>query len=279
VRREFFVEGGPEYRPAPRRRHACHRPQQSVSWIYVVCADHGQRPGVSRRPGRERGPSLELAVPSGSLRLPLAYNGKTTENLENVPWWFKGGVVLEADPAGKILWEYRHPYHHHDGRRLANGNTIVLTLETIPDHLARRVQGGLPGTEWRGGSILADAVHEVTPAGETVWTWHASEHLDPDVDHITANDRREEWTHGNAVGELADGSIILGFRNLSTVVIVSRPAGKVIWKLGPETLSHQHHPRQHPGVRQRDESPRYRPEFLPRDRGGSADEERRLGVR
>jgi hypothetical protein len=177
-------------------------------------------------------------LPNGNL----FYNGKTADNLENVPWWFKGGVVLEADPAGKILWEYRHPYHHHDGRRLANGNTIVLTLETIPDHLARRVQGGLPGTEWRGGTILADAVHEVTPAGETVWTWHAYEHLDPDADHITANDRREEWTHGNAVGELADGSIILGFRNLSTVVIVSRPEGKVIWKLGPETLSHQHHP-------------------------------------
>ena len=60
----------------------------------------------------------------------LFYSGKTRENLEDVPWWFKGGVVLEADPAGRILWEYRHPTHHHDARRLANGNTILICSRT-----------------------------------------------------------------------------------------------------------------------------------------------------
>jgi hypothetical protein len=186
--------------------------------------------------------SYGYLLPNGNL----FYNGKTKDNLENVPWWFKGGVVLEADPEGRIVWEYRNSYHHHDGRRLANGNTVVLTVESIPRALAARVQGGLPRTEGEGGAILADAVHEVTPAGEIVWTWHAYEHLDPEVDRITSNDRREEWTHANTVGELADGSIILSFRNLSTVVIVSRQTGQVVWKLGPEVLSHQHYPHELP---------------------------------
>jgi len=181
-------------------------------------------------------------LPNGNL----LYSGKTSENVDLVPWWFKGGIVLEADATGKVLWEYRHPTHHHDARRLANGNTIVLALETIPPDLAARVRGGLPGSEWKGGAILADVIHEVSPAGQIIWTWHAYEHLDPLVDIITANDKREEWTHANTVGELANGDFILSFRNLSTVVIVERKTGKIVWKIGPETLSHQHYPHELP---------------------------------
>jgi hypothetical protein len=177
-------------------------------------------------------------LPNGTL----FYSGKTGENIEGVPWWFKGGVILEADPAGRVLWEQRHSDHHHDARKLANGNILVLALEPIPPALTAKVKGGLPGTEWKNGAMLADVVREVTPNGATVWTWHAYEHLDPEVDIITANDRREEWTHANAVGELADGNVIVSFRNLSTVVIVSRRTSEIVWKLGPEVLSHQHHP-------------------------------------
>jgi len=39
----------------------------------------------------------------------LLYNGRTSEDnfLSRFP--FKGGVVLEADWNGKVLWELRHP--------------------------------------------------------------------------------------------------------------------------------------------------------------------------
>lgn len=181
--------------------------------------------------------SFGYLLPNGNL----FYNGKTTENLDGVPWWFKGGVVLEADPSGNILWEHRVPNHHHDARKLANGNVIILATELVPPALAAKVKGGLPGTE-RDGAIYADVIYEVTTSGETVWTWHAYEHLDPETDIITPHDKREEWSHANTVGELADGNLILSFRNLSTVVIVERKTGNIIWRLGRETLSHQHYP-------------------------------------
>jgi len=181
-------------------------------------------------------------LPNGNL----FYNGKTTENLAGVPWWFKGGAVLEVDPSGKIVWEYHHPDHHHDARRLANGNVIILATERIPVELAAKVQGGLPGTELPDGGILADVIHEVTPKGEIIWTWHAFEHLDPKTDILTAHDKREEWSHANSVGELADGNFLLSFRNLSTVVIVERKTGKIIWRLGRETLANQHYPNELP---------------------------------
>ena len=186
--------------------------------------------------------SYGYLLPNGNL----FYSGKTTENLDGIPWWFKGGIVLEADPSGKIVWEYRHPDHHHDARRLANGNVIILATERIPAELAAKVRGGLPGTELPDGGILADVIHEVTPEGKIIWTWHAFEHLDPETDIITSHDKREEWSHANTVGETADGNFILSFRNLSTVVIVERRTGKIIWRLGRETLSHQHYPHELP---------------------------------
>jgi hypothetical protein len=176
-------------------------------------------------------------LPNGNL----FYNGKTTENVNEVPWWFKGGVILEVDPQGKIVWEHRNPGHHHDARRLRNGNNIILALEKIPGELAAKVQGGIPGTELNG-EMFADVIYEVTPQGETIWTWHAFEHLDPATDVLTANDKREEWSHANTVGELADGNILLSFRNLSTVLIVDRNTDKIIWRVGSEVLSHQHYP-------------------------------------
>ena len=55
----------------------------------------------------------------------LFYNGRTSEEsfLNRFP--FKGGVVLEADWNGKVLWEVRHPDHHHHGILLRNGNVLL----------------------------------------------------------------------------------------------------------------------------------------------------------
>src|SRR5262249_15149036 len=54
---------------------------------------------------------------------------------------FKGGVVLEADWNGKVLWEVRHPDHHHHGILLRNGNVLLHCMGEVPEEIARRVKG------------------------------------------------------------------------------------------------------------------------------------------
>src|SRR5256714_13755330 len=73
----------------------------------------------------------------------LFYNGRTSEDnfLSRFP--FKGGVVLEADWNGKLLWEVRHPDHHHHGILLRNGNVLLHCMAEVPDDIARRVTGGM----------------------------------------------------------------------------------------------------------------------------------------
>src|SRR2546422_252569 len=95
----------------------------------------------------------------------LYYNGRYPEDnfLSRFP--FKGGVALEADWSGKVLWEVRHPGQHHDGVLLRNG-----------------------------------------------------------------------------LKELPDGDILASFRPTSTVIRISRKTSKILWKLGPPTVSGQHAP-------------------------------------
>ncbi len=174
----------------------------------------------------------------------LFYNGKvldgSTRFISTQPW--KGGVALEVDWHGRILWEVHHPDHHHDGIRLRNGNVLLLCMAPIPSDVASRVRGGIPGTEHEG-QMYGDYLVEMTTDGRTVWEWRSWEHLDPEADVITASqDRRDEWTHANTAVELPDGTIAVSFRNISTVAIVDRRAGRIVWKLGPPALAHQHAP-------------------------------------
>jgi hypothetical protein len=134
------------------------------------------------------------------------------------------------------------PDHHHDARKLSNGNVLLLCLKPLAPDIARRVQGGLPGNE-ADGVIYADYLLELTTAGEPVWEWRSWEHLDPETCPLTPQDHRAEWTHGNTVAETADGNILASFRNISTVVLIERATGKIIWRLGGPPLAQQHDPR------------------------------------
>src|SRR5712692_4543336 len=55
-------------------------------------------------------------------------------------------------------------------------------------------------------------------------------------------DERSEWTHGNAVMELADGNLLVSFRDISTIIKIERRTGQVLWKMGAPPLSGQHAP-------------------------------------
>lgn len=172
----------------------------------------------------------------------LFYNGKIPNDtfLGRSP--FKGGVALEADWNGRVLWEVRQANHHHDARLLKNGNVLFLCATELPAEIARRIQGGRPGTEVNG-KMWSDYLLEVTRDGRTIWEWRTWEHLDPAEYPIAFPENlRAEWTHGNAIVELPDGNLLISFRNISTILKIDRTNGRVAWKLGPPTLSGQHAP-------------------------------------
>jgi uncharacterized protein (UPF0248 family) len=184
----------------------------------------------------------------------LFFNGRTSEEnfLSRFP--FKAGVVLEADWNGKVLWEVRHPDHHHYGILLRNGNVLLHCMGQVPDDIARRVSGGMVEGNMQSGAYAAradadagkmysDYLAEVTRTGQTVWEWRTWDHLDPVTDGIAEIQApRTLWAHGNSVQELPDGDILASYRPTSTVIRISRKTGKILWKIGPPMVAGQHAP-------------------------------------
>ena len=174
----------------------------------------------------------------------LFYNGKTPESsdrfISGKP--YKIGAVMEVDWHGRVLWEVQHPDHHHDGILLRNGNVLLLCLVQLPRELVPKIKGGMPRTEHHG-DMYGDYLVEMTTEGRIVWEYRTWEHLDPETDRITAiQEPRDEWTHGNGLAELPNGDIVVSFRTISTVIIIDRKTGNIIWKLGAPPLCGQHAP-------------------------------------
>ena len=184
-------------------------------------------------------------LPNGNL----FYGGKVRDDagwdLFEAMKRFKGGVMLEADWDGNILWEHRDPYHHHDARRTESGSCLYMTVERMDDADAAKIRGGQPGTDADG--MYSDVLVEVDAAGNRIWEWHAAEHLDPDRHVITFNDLRDEWSHGNTIVPLpatapSGEQVMFSFRNISTVGIIDKASGDIVWQLGDDVLAQQHDP-------------------------------------
>ena len=169
----------------------------------------------------------------------LLYAGFTDKS--PVTFGGRGGVILEADWEGNILWEYAEDALHHDFCRMDNGNTMVLGWEVVPPEVAKSIKGGRAGTEPEGG-IWSDYFREVTPQGQSVWEWHAYQHLDTETDIMCALHARDEWTHANTCEVLPDGNLLTSFRLLDTIGIIDKSSGDFVWKWGRNELGHQHDP-------------------------------------
>ena len=178
-------------------------------------------------------------LPNGNLFYGGNVKDETQDYFES---WkrFKGGVMLEVDWNGKVIWEHHDKDHHHDARRTSSSGALYLTVEKMPDELAAKVKGGAEGTGADG--MWSDVIVEIDATGKRVWEWHSMEHLDPALDIITFNDHRDEWSHANTVAPIPGNRVLFSFRNISTVGIIDKSTGDISWKLGHDILAQQHDP-------------------------------------
>ena len=173
-------------------------------------------------------------LPNGNLLYAGKVEGGPLADLEGA-----GGVLLEVDWNGKIVWEHRDPYLHHAFYRMNNGNTLVLRWAKVPNEIAVKVKGGMLGTE-REGVMWGDIIQEITPQGRIAWEWVDHEHLDPLTSVICPICFRDTWTHANSIVELADGNILVNFMKTNTIAKIDKKTGKVSWGWGPHELAHPH---------------------------------------
>ena len=155
--------------------------------------------------------------------------------------WGLGKALIEVDWENNPVWKYEDTFQSHTFYRMKNGNTMISRIMRVPDGLASKLKGGMPGTEDRG-MMWTDGLHEVTPDGKVVWEWSMADHLDPEVHVSCPLAYRGDFTHMNSVEELPDGNILTSFRNIDTICIVDKATGNIKWQWGRGEVSHQHTP-------------------------------------
>lgn len=152
---------------------------------------------------------------------------------------------------------------HHEARTLSDGHIAVLAdVEQILTH----VQG--PGPV----DVIGDMIIVLDKNLNVVWTWDTFDNLDVTRKAVLGEtcasegacapyalaSNANDWTHGNAVTETADGNLLYSTRHQDWVIKISYDHGTgdghIIWKMGVDGdfrinssdpypwFSHQHDP-------------------------------------
>ena len=151
-----------------------------------------------------------------------------------------GGELVELDWDSNVVWKYEDLYiNNHDWDRMENGNTLISHRIPIPDGIAAKVKGGIPGSEWNG-VIWDDCLREITPDGKVEWEWIAHENMDFDRDVICLLCPRFTWTYINSSVAIPEGNILVSLRQIHTIAIIDKRTGEFKWHWGRGELGHQH---------------------------------------
>ena len=132
---------------------------------------------------------------------------------------------------------------HHEARTIGGGRIVALAGV---EQILTDVQG--PGPV----DVLGDMVVVLDSEMQVVWAWDAFDHLDPSrmaslKEHCLTNPGcppyylaadANDWTHGNAVSETPDGSLVYSTRHQDWIVKIDYAAGTgagdVVWRLGKD---------------------------------------------
>jgi hypothetical protein len=174
-----------------------------------------------------------------------AITGSATGTVPGQPTLFRNKTIAELDWDGKVVWQWGDKApggaakQHHDWERLPNGNTLVLA------NLLHHVPG------FTVPQLLDDVIYEVNPAGDIVWKWIASEHLDelgftPNELQLVLNTKNPDYLHVNDMTALGPNkwfragdarfnpdNILIDSRNANFVIIIDKQTGHIVWRLGP----------------------------------------------
>lgn len=158
------------------------------------------------------------------------------------------GTLQRLDWQGNVQWTYTDDAMHHDLALEPNGNMTYVRWEKTPPDIARTVLGGIPNTEIRG-VMWSDEIREIDAKGTTVWSWHAYEHLRPREEQpIDPSLTRAAWTMINGIQYLAknplDGeeAYLVSMRPLSTLMMIRKRDGEIIWRSPKNVFNTQHDP-------------------------------------
>jgi hypothetical protein len=126
----------------------------------------------------------------------------------------------------------------HELRLLPNGDYLLLTypFESGVDLTGLQTFGA-------GETIPDCEIQEVDPTGRLVWSWRATDHIDPVLESLAPDTNTilgqsvVDVYHCNAIDVDSSGNLLLSARHTNAVFYIDRATGDVVWKLGGSEYS------------------------------------------
>jgi hypothetical protein len=117
----------------------------------------------------------------------------------------------------------------HEFQALPNGNHLLIATPIKPGV-------DLTGLQQFGANqnLLDCEIQELDPAGNLVWSWSASDHVDPVLESLEPLDQvtSVDVYHCNAIEPDASGNLLVSMRETNALFYIDRDSGQVVWKLG-----------------------------------------------
>jgi len=155
-----------------------------------------------------------------------------------------GGGIEMLDWESKVVWSYKlasdTQIQHHDVEVMPNGNILLLGWESRSKDEALDAGVAAENIDPKSNSVWEDFIIEIDPkTKETIWEWHAWDHLVQDhdfskdnygdirqeSDRINANyykySNKPDWMHSNSVDYNEElNQVMLSVREFNEVWII-----------------------------------------------------------
>lgn len=195
---------------------------------------------------------VQLSGSTGGRQIESESQALAEVDWDGKPVWQWGGAKAQDAYAGGNTSTDASGYgssirQHHDWRRLANGNTLILVNYVIPV------------TGFKAEKLLEDGIYEVNPKGEVVWKWAAYDHFseygfsDASLklirESLSRNDKTLpfDYLHFNNMAVVGPNkwfdagdtrfhpdNIVIDSREANFIAIIEKKTGKIVWRIGPD---------------------------------------------
>ena len=130
---------------------------------------------------------------------------------------------------------------HHQPHQLPNGNMLAFSANgyKFENWYTSETDASAPRADQM---VMADTIVEITPEGDTVWSWNTLDYLDKErIGYDTfwsywwvrQFPQHMDWTHANGLSwDENDDSILVSLRNQSAILKVDYETKDIKWILG-----------------------------------------------
>jgi hypothetical protein len=143
-------------------------------------------------------------------------------------------VIQKLEPwSTRYVQAVSSPTDEHELEVLPNGDVLVFSYPFVED-----VDLTGLGKYGRSSTIADCVIQELDPGGNLVWSWRATDHVDPvrestgpqanSVDGLDVVD----VFHLNSIDVDAQGNLLVSARDMDAVFYIEKASGRILWKMG-----------------------------------------------